>query len=656
MVTWSRSCREAICCCSTTDDEGRQPFVVSDFPRPSSSRSSNLSLKKSDADVRDRVQTPSKNRNRRSKKSFEIGKNVLLAHDRSRKARRRCRCLCGLIGMTLGLVVFMQAFLLPLLIKQMLEDKVKSAILITDETELDSIKYKNWVNNNNPDAPTVISKYWFCNITNTQQVLAGGIPYFNLVGPYTYKKVTKKLDVEFFNNGSSVRYIPMQYYIFLPNQSCAGCDDTRDMVTVINPVLFTLFSFLPGLSLIQRWYFTGLLKQINFTYLWVRRPPIEMLFGYEDPVLVKLKNDPLTGGSIPLTVVTLFRNDSSEAAAKESVGFDTVLTGKNTISEAGFYTGWNNRTFVEYWDPPLKVSGYGMTQYPPLAVPESFGMWTPSLFRDLPFYNSGKSVNYFGISGRRYLVNETTILNSSSYPPNSQFYQNGVNGLFNLTSPPPKTVPIFITWRHFSGAPELAVLNSEMNLPEPDPSVDEAYIDIELTSGAAIGGSKPAQINVPTGPGPDGTAWSAVQSLTFPMVILDEGAQLTEDLASKFDQIFFASNVSTSSRWWGLILGPFIVLIVVALLFCGYNRRNPDRRYRLRKKKEAAKVWTTRTKRGMISTHHKLGEEDKSSFSAIDENLIIRDPLSETGPYSTGPYSTTENSGNPTEQVSTSAT
>jgi len=639
MVTWSKSCLDAICCCSTAANEDRQPFIASDFPG-SRSRSSNLSLKTSDADVRDRAlphtKKHTKSRSRRSKKSFEIGKNALFNHDGSSKARRRCRCVCGFIGMIIGLVVIMQAFLLPLLIKQMLEDKVKAAILITDETNQQSIKYKNWVDNNNPDAAPVLSKFYFCNVTNTEEVFAGGIPYFNLAGPYTYRKITKKLDVEFFNNGSSVRYIPMQYYIFLPNESCAECDDTTDIVTVVNPVLFTLFSFLPGLSLIQRWYFTGLLQQINSSYLWVKRPPVEMLFGYEDPVLVKLKKDPLAGASIPLTVVTLFRNDSSEADAKQSVGFDTVLTGKNTISEAGFYTKWNNGTYVEYWDPPLKVSGYGMTQYPPLAVPESFGMWTPSLFRALPFYNSGKSVNYFGISGKRYLVNETAILNSSRYPPNSQFYQNGISGIFNLTSPPPKKVPIFITWRYFSGAPDLAVLNSEMNLPEPDPSVDEPYLDIELTSGATIGGSKPAQINVPTGPGPDGTAWTAIQSLTFPMVILNEGSQLTEELASKFNQIFFASEISTSSRWWGLILGPFIVLIVVALLFCGYNRRNPDRRYRLRKKKAAAKVWTTRTKRGMISIHPKLaGEEDKSSNQAFDDHLIITNPLLEAGSDST---------------------
>lgn len=647
MATWRKSCKKAMCCCSASEDSVSKPLVAPGAKRGNSS----LSLKKSDADVRNSARRQEQKKSRRYKKSFEIGKGLNVDPNERSKATRRCRCICGFIGMLLGLVVFTQAFLLPLVIKQMLEEKVEEAVLITDETDQNSIKYQNWVNNDNPDAAAVLSKYWFCNISNTEEVVAGGVPYFNLLGPYTYRKITVKLDVEFLNNGSAVRYIPMQYFEFLPEQSCPGCDDINDMVTVINPVLFTLFSFLPGLSLIQRWYFTGLLERINASYIYVRRPPVEVLFGYEDPVLVELKNDPLAGSAIPLTVVTLFRNDSSEAEARENVGYDTVLTGKYTLSEAGFYSEWDNSTYIEYWDPPLRVSGYGLTQYPPLAVPEEFGMWTGSLFRELPFYNSGSSVTYFGISGKRYLVNKTAVFNSTNYPPNSQFYQNGVNGIFNLTSPPPKTVPILVTWRHFSGAPDLAAWNKEMNLPEPDPSVDEPYLDIELTSGATIGGSKPVQVNIPTEPGPDSTAWSAVRTLTVPMVILDEGSQLTEALASKFDQIFFASEVSTSSRWWGLILGPFMVLIVIALFFCGYNRRNPDRRYRLRKKEAIAKVWTSRTNRGMMNSrrYNPLGTglvgEDKKTKSRDEKEIIV--------PEGEGARATLENLSRLSEKVST---
>merc|ERR1719273_2500238 len=47
-----------------------------------------------------------------------------------------------------------------------------------------------------------------------------------------------------------------------------------------------------------------------------------------------------------------------------------------------------------------------------------------------------------------------------------------------------------------------------------------------------------------------------------------------------------------SSKWWGVILGPFFLLLVVAACYCGYHKRNRDRRHRMWKKKAIARIWT----------------------------------------------------------------
>jgi len=218
------------------------------------------------------------------------------------------------------------------------------------------------------------------------------------------------------------------------------------------------------------------------------------------------------------------------------------------------------------------------------------------MYRSLPFEDADTPVNYYGIIGNRYQVNQTASYNAKKWPPNSKYYQNGPNGVFNLTSTPPAGVPIFVTWRHFSGAPTLSRHNKIMNLPEPNSSLDEPYIDIEPVSGFAIAGSKPVQVNVQAESGPSGTAWSLLRQMIFPMYIFKESSVLTRSLAKKFDQIYLAGAVSETSRWWGFLLGPFVLLNILAVVYCAYYKKRRDQEYRAWKEQLTKKLDTSKSR------------------------------------------------------------
>ena len=108
-------------------------------------------------------------------------------------------------------------------------------VILTNNSE----GFKAWLS---PQAPVFIDFYFF-NITNNEQFTANWSvrPTVKQIGPYVYREVRNKSDIEFSNHGRNLRFRQNKWYIFERNMSCG---DENDTFTTVNlPLLVnSLFS------------------------------------------------------------------------------------------------------------------------------------------------------------------------------------------------------------------------------------------------------------------------------------------------------------------------------------------------------------------------------------------------------------------------------
>jgi len=57
-------------------------------------------------------------------------------------------------------------------------------------------------------------------LQNPDEVLKGGQPLVNEVGPYVYDEYFNKFDIEWYDNGDTISYNTQKFYVF--NQAKSG--------------------------------------------------------------------------------------------------------------------------------------------------------------------------------------------------------------------------------------------------------------------------------------------------------------------------------------------------------------------------------------------------------------------------------------------------
>jgi len=91
-----------------------------------------------------------------------------------------------------------------------------------------SESYDTWLN---PAAPVYMNFYFF-NVTNVKQLkLNWTRPHVRQIGPYVYREIRNKTDVELINAGATLRYRQHKWFVFDANRSC-GLE--TDVFTTIN--------------------------------------------------------------------------------------------------------------------------------------------------------------------------------------------------------------------------------------------------------------------------------------------------------------------------------------------------------------------------------------------------------------------------------------
>ncbi|KAL3140914.1 hypothetical protein ABBQ32_005445 [Trebouxia sp. C0010 RCD-2024] len=467
--------------------------------------------------------------------------------------------LCCLLPLVLAVLV---ACLIPRHINKALRGGVKDQIVWSANSPPDT--YARYVRDDHPGDPVVQTDFYLLNITNLAGVKAGSKPVLQQLGPYLYKKHTVKRNIWFDNKGR-VAFTRDEFYTELPSNSLFPSLD--DVVTTVNVPL--LGALAKAHSIFGRFVAIQLLLEVlasfhdpNVDGLFMKRTVRELLWGYDDPLLQKLK---LLAPGLD-TRFQLVPNTT--ASSLHPSRQDIVNTGVNNISAIWDTEVWSNHTTIKSWRPPHlePVQGSDGTQFrPDLTTGNSIVVWAPDLFRSASM-TANSTVSLEGVRLLRFGPDP------SQGKPSPAYYQT-FQGLMNVTSPiaagPEGRAgaagpPVFLSNAHFCDV-DSAVADTVLGL---NCSLSEhvTFLDVEPITGITMRAAKRLMMSTEYGP-----EWQAVEprvKKTFlPIFWVEEKSQATAAQCNTFKkQVYSAQKASKLVLWVAVGVACFFGVLAVILL------------------------------------------------------------------------------------------
>jgi len=231
--------------------------------------------------------------------------------------------------------------LIPPIVKQMVDDNI-------DLTNTDSEGYKNFVS---PPVP-VLMKFTFYHVANPLEIVTGvAKPVFIEKGPYVYREVRKKLNININKPEEFIEYEQYRHFEFAEEESCVHKDGAKctkdDTIRILNMPLIGAVNSKDTGSLSQMVILSNLAKVIdnslNSMDLFMEDTVDNILFqGVKSPVVIELLTNSALKGKMPPAIQ--FKN-----------GF-AIFNTKNASTHNEAYrvsTTADRHSMIEMWGPSL---------------------------------------------------------------------------------------------------------------------------------------------------------------------------------------------------------------------------------------------------------------------------------------------------------------
>lgn len=237
------------------------------------------------------------------------------------------------------------------------------------------------------DDPPMISKFFLWNITNVEEVRKGSKPKLKEAGPYTFYLHREKVNVDFSFNDEAVSFNEYLYFVYAPGMTNGSV--TEDKITTLNLPLVgaieTIKAKAPKRLSVWLEYMAHLIEgwtDSHINGIFTTRSPMELLFGYEDPLL-KTISRLVPGVHIDPRFALLINMTSPDVS--EDMGYrHSVSTGVRNISDVLQFRSWRGLSEIDSWNPPYveKIRGTDAVQFRPgLEYGDSVEVWIGELFR-----------------------------------------------------------------------------------------------------------------------------------------------------------------------------------------------------------------------------------------------------------------------------------
>jgi lysosome membrane protein 2 len=471
----------------------------------------------------------------------------------------------------LCVVAFFLGIAGPIFIQNQVKDGIRSQVVVDS---FDSSGYSMWQSNANAQSPPTYQQFNLFNITNPNEVLEGAKPMLVEIGPYSYRKYHVYLNVSFSADGNERQFREWEYYVFDPATSFEGASPETDSVNVINVPYQAVMGALFLNDQTNLWWkslaFDVLASYTNSSLI-TRLNVSALLFGYQDPLLSLVSelqpNTPATFGLQP--------NQTEQDALNSAT--TTFYTGKNDINQLGVYKKFEGKTSETCWGSPAANAIFGTDAsgfYPGVSMQDLLPVFVDNLFRSA-YLAANDSIEVFGIKLLNFGLRTTDLDNATVNPANAGFYQYGPGGVINLTSCS-QGAPVFVSKPHFLDADPYYL--SQLDGLNPNRSLHETIIAVEPYTGVTMYAHKRLQINVKLQE--DMLLHPQLRkNLYVPVVWIDEGGGITEDIADEFKgKIYLAETVIVVLQWVGLGCGIvfFVSTIAMFVVFWRQQKKSDD--------------------------------------------------------------------------------
>ncbi|XP_019745645.1 lysosome membrane protein 2-like [Hippocampus comes] len=461
--------------------------------------------------------------------------------------RRSCAIYAvGVISATLLIVgiglTASQAF------RKLMYNRLKKEIVLVEGSRV----FESWKR----PPPPVYMEYFFFNVTNLDEFLAGAKPVVNQVGPYTYREYRYKDNVTMVNDGKMVSAYNTKSFVFLRDKSVG--DPSLDNIVTVNIPAWAAMNKAKGSffksSILSVWMNT--LKSGLFT----TRTVDELLWGYEDPLLVRIAQ--MSSGVDTIFGFMYGKNGTND-------GEFVFHTGEQNYLDYGRVETWKGQRQLTFWNSNHSNSidgSDGSAFHPLLKKDERIYIFTPDLCRTI-YMDFEKDVEVRGIPAYRFTPPRSVLASKEENPDNEGFcvtpQQCLGTGLLKV-SPCRKGAPVVASFPHFYLGDSKYVAAIEGMSPER--IHHQTYLDLNPTTGIIVRANKRAQINILINRISTFAKTKGLNETIFPVMFLNESVVIDEASAARVHKLLMIVKVVSNFPLIFVALGGIMFLVLILLL------------------------------------------------------------------------------------------
>uniref|UniRef100_A0A672QSG8 Lysosome membrane protein 2-like n=1 Tax=Sinocyclocheilus grahami TaxID=75366 RepID=A0A672QSG8_SINGR len=448
-----------------------------------------------------------------------------------------CMFMSGVVGAVLlimGIGLFVSG-----LFQTLIHNKLKGEITLTEGSKI----FASW---KNPPPPVYI-QFFFFNLTNPEEFLKGEAkPRLTEMGPYTFRQYRPKRNVTFVDNGKKVSAYTVKSFVFLPEKSVG--DLKVDMVTTVNIPAVAVMNRLKGMGF---WVSSGVSMYMGSigTTLFMTHTVEEMLWGFKDPLLTRLKT--IKPDTDEYFGIMRNKNGSDD-------GEFVYHTGKQNYLDFGRIYTWKGEKMLSIWktNQSNMINGSdGSGFHPFLSKEERLNVFTPDLCRSIHM-RFEKEVEVKGIPAYRFTPNEEC------------------REVFVLEV---ACAPVVVSFPHFHlGAEKYAKAIDGIS---PVHKLHQTFLDLNPTLGVPVRAMKRAQINIHLERVTGFLLTRNLNGTIFPILFLNESVVIDDASAARIQKLLL---IVTLVSHFPLVLGALgiiLLLVCIILVIRFYQNKTEVKRF-----------------------------------------------------------------------------
>lgn len=452
-----------------------------------------------------------------------------------------------------GLLVLGIGFFVTQTFRTIMLNRLKKEIVLVEGSRV----FASW----KTPPPPVYMQFFFFNVTNGDEILAGEKPVLNQVGPYTYREYRYKDNVSMVENDTMVIAYNTKSFVFLREQSVG--DPAEDIITTVNIPLWAVMTKATGFAKMMAGFAITASKSKVFT----SRPVDEFLWGYTDPLLERLSK--ASSAVEPEFGLMHKKNGSND-------GEFIFHTGVENYLDYGRVKTWKGQRQLNYWSTNYSnsISGSdGSAFHPLLEKKERIHIFSPDLCRTI-YMDFEKEVEVKGIPAYRFTPPRSVLASKDENPDNEGFCVTQKEclgtGLLKV-SPCRKGAPVVASFPHFYLAEDKYPEAIEGMSPQREHH--QTFLDLNPTTGVIVRANKRAQVNILLSKilGFPATSAFSNRDIVLPVMFLNESVVIDDASAARVHKLL--TIVAVVSNFPLMIVGLGVIMLVVFIILLVRDRR-----------------------------------------------------------------------------------